>query len=308
MAFMSKTKRHHFIPVFYLKQFTNENNQFYIYDVKKQTFRGNGRLFYPSQQFYEHYGNTTYYKEESDDIEQRFSKIDSEVGAVLKKIITTGLSTLVENDWVLLQVFVKILYWRIPANTDKVKAYIQQATSLKDLDLKPIETLTGQPSFDKELAVLEKIKRDSDFHKYFKLVLPKITHREFLKNHFTTVFSIIPFPAVKQIPKLMSDNPIIYRTPGYESLDAKEFIFPLSPTYMLFRHRATRITVSPVIRVLLDMLFLVQAHEYVSCVSKEYPQQLYDAFQKDFSSSVDRLREEVFSCIHDSSTVQQGST
>ncbi|WP_133055379.1 hypothetical protein [Niastella koreensis] len=105
----------------------------------------------------------------------------------------------------------------------------------------------------------------------------------------------------------MSDNPIIYRTPGYESLDAKDFIFPLSPTYMLFRHRTTRITVNPLIRVLLDMLFLVQANEYVSCVSKEYPQQLYNAFQKDFSSSIDRLREEVFSCIHDSSTIQRGS-
>jgi hypothetical protein len=49
----------------------------------------------------------------------------------------------------------------------------QQATSLKDLDLKPIETLNGQPSIDKVLAVLEKIKRDRDFHKYVKLDLVK---------------------------------------------------------------------------------------------------------------------------------------
>ncbi|HEX6426062.1 MAG TPA: DUF4238 domain-containing protein [Niastella sp.] len=172
---MSKTKRHHFIPVFYLKQFTNESNQFYIYDVTKQTFQGNGKLFYPSQQFYEHYGNTTYYGEESDDIEQSFSRIDSEIGAILKKIAATGLTTLGEMAWIKLLGFGNILYWRIPANTDKVKAYIQQATSLKDFRMEPIETRVGHsPGREEELAVLGKIKRESDFHKYLKLQLPSI--------------------------------------------------------------------------------------------------------------------------------------
>jgi hypothetical protein len=299
LAFMSKTKRHHFIPVFYLKQFTNENNQFYIYDVKKQTFRDKGRLFYPSQQFYEHYGNTIYYGEECDDIEQLFSRVDNEISAILKKLATTGISALGKMERMKLQGFVNILYWRIPANTDQVKAYIQHATSLKEFCLESIEKQTGRLiSREEELIVLEKIKHDSDFHKYLKLLLPSITHQEFLKNHITTYSSIIQFSEIKPMPKLMSDNPIVYRMPGHDSLHYDDFIFPLSPTHILFRHRPAPKSINPHMRVFLDMLLLIQAHEYVSCVDKEYPQILLNAFQQDFSSSVHQLREKLFSCIH----------
>lgn len=296
---MSLTKRHHFIPVFYLQQFTNENNQFYIYLVREEKFKDNGRLFYPSQQFYEHYGNTVYYgKEESDFIEQGFSDMDSQVGAIIKKISTGREWTLKSEEWVMLQYFVNIVYWRIPANTEKVKEYIKNAKSISDFRLKLMDSTTNKRvSSDEEMKLLEKIKADPEFYKFLKLMLPAITYPEIFEKANKDFAHIFPFPYANRLPKLVSDSPIIYRRPGSESLHTDEFIFPITPSQILFRHRFSSLLVHSYVRVFVDMLLLLQANEYVSCTDIEYPEKLKWTFQKQFNS-IEHLRETIFNLIY----------
>lgn len=193
---MSLTQRHHFIPVFYLKQFTNERNQFYIYLTKENKFKDNGRLFYPSQQFYQHYGNTVYSREkESDFIEQSFSDTDSRVATIIKKISASGGQYLTSEEWTLLQYFVNIMHWRIPSNTDKVKEYIANAKNISDFRMKLTNPTTGQRVSDEEEArFIEKIKQDAEFPKFLKLMLPKITYPEIFEKDIKDSATIISVP------------------------------------------------------------------------------------------------------------------
>ena len=41
------SSRHHYIPQFYLRGFTNESGNFKIYDVQQKRFIKNGKDFYP---------------------------------------------------------------------------------------------------------------------------------------------------------------------------------------------------------------------------------------------------------------------
>src|SRR5688572_22749913 len=107
---MSKSKRHHFIPVFYLKNFTNEDGLFYIYDIKNDKFKNNGEGFAPKTHFFEWEGNTVFYEPEpSDFLENGFTNWDNNVANIYNKIVSF------ENDfayhlkgeeWTMLQYFV----------------------------------------------------------------------------------------------------------------------------------------------------------------------------------------------------------
>ncbi len=41
------SKDHHYIPVFYLENFVNEEGKFFIYKVKDRRFKMNGQPFTP---------------------------------------------------------------------------------------------------------------------------------------------------------------------------------------------------------------------------------------------------------------------
>lgn len=55
---MQKSWRHHYLPQFYLKGFTNENGTFKIYDVTQGKFLKDGKEFSPASYFFEKNANT----------------------------------------------------------------------------------------------------------------------------------------------------------------------------------------------------------------------------------------------------------
>lgn len=293
---MSGSKRHHFLPVFYVKVFTNPDGFFHVYDVRKKVFKNNGGKFAPSTQFYEHFGNSILMNGIQDNyVEESYTEMDNRIAAIIRKIQQGRDAELDSDEWQILQYFVAITHWRIPANTNKVKDFISQAKSIEDLKMKLIDKPTGQPASDKEqMELLTKIKADKEFYKYIKLGLPAITYPEIFQKDFTNAGHIIPFKF--PLPKLLSDNPIIYANPGKQSLHTDDFIFPLTPTNMLIRHRFKKLTVHPGVRILIDMMQLVQANEYVSSSDLEYPLKLQQTYLE-FYGSVEKLREAIFAGI-----------
>ena len=295
---MSFTKRHHFIPVFYLKHFTNDDGLFYIYDVHKGEFKNRGRKFAPSTHFYEHFGNTTYFGNNSSDfIEHSYTKFDNKVADIYKKIANKSIDgeyILTPYEWTMLQYFINILYWRNPSNRQAITHLIHNAKSLKDLRLKLMDQDTGERiSGERELEFLNKIKEEPEFYKFYKSMLPGITYPEIFKKEddFAHIF---PFPF--NLPKLVSDNPIIYRNPGKESLHTDEMIFVLTPTQALIRNKMSGLIIHSVVRILIDMMFVMQAKEYVSSTDLKYPITLREEYQKRFTS-IDHLRETIFRYI-----------
>lgn len=295
---MCRTKKHHFLPIFYLKNFTNKNNKFYIYLVKEDRFVKNGKEFSPSEYFFELYGNTMFYgEEEIDFIEHEFAKIDTEVALIINKIAPDRNWVLESREWQMLQYFVNIIYWRIPYNTSKVKEYIKNATSLSDFHLKvSYEDKSQIMTPEVKLEALNDLKSDPNFYKFLKLMLPGITFPEMFKSKVNDYAHVFPFAFADRMPKLISDSPIIYRSGGIESLHKDEFIFPITPTQMLFRHKFPKLLMKGEIRIYIDMILLMQADKYIACTDLNYPRILRALFKKEFNS-IDELRRKIFDLI-----------
>lgn len=294
---MNTSRRHHFIPKFYLKHFTDEDGMFYIYDVKNNVFKNNGKKFAPRTHFYETNSNTVSFGGElSSFIEESYGSYDCDVAEIYRKITDrSGDFDLTSHEWTLLQYFINILYWRNPSNRKQLEDRIQQANCLKDLHLRLLDAKGGRPvSKEMQTEFLGKLKDDPDFVKYQKLIVPAFTYQEIFtkENDYAHIFRF-PF----NLPKLVSDNPIIYRYPGKISLHIDEMIFPLTPTQILIRNRFDSLTIHSVVRIYIDMLLLMQAKEYVACTDPSYPISLKEQFHHRFTS-VDELRQTLFKFIY----------
>ena len=294
---MEESSRHHFIPQFYLRHFTNEKGKFYIYLVKEDKFKGGNQLFSPKQQFYENYANTlTYENVQTDFIEKEFSNIDADVSRIINKA-SLDHHSLVEREWMMLQYFVNILYWRCPCNTPQVKEYLQSASKLSDLKMSIRNKETNEPASEEEQNEwLKRFQDDPDFYKFIKISLPGITYPEIFEKNVTDFAHIFEFPFSNNLPKLVSDNPIIYRKSGSESLHRDEFIFKLTHSKLLFRHRIKSPQIMSTIRLMVDVLFVMQANQYVSCTDMTYPRLLRNTFERS-GQTVEKLRQEIFNMI-----------
>ncbi|WP_456423516.1 DUF4238 domain-containing protein [Lutibacter sp.] len=124
------SKRHHYIPKFLIKEFTDEQGLLYIYDKTKDKFLDNKRS--PKSIFFENDRNTIVYDESKktslieDDF---FMKLDN----ISAKIITTlqkeknNKELLTEDNLTLLDFFIINLFWRLPLTDFAVKDLIQRA-------------------------------------------------------------------------------------------------------------------------------------------------------------------------------------
>jgi hypothetical protein len=89
---MATSKRHHYIPQFYLKGFTNEHGKYYIFDKQIETIR----LSTPINSFFENNRNTVIVKDEKTVfLEDIYSRFDSETAPQLEKIRTASVDNFV---------------------------------------------------------------------------------------------------------------------------------------------------------------------------------------------------------------------
>lgn len=191
---MSITKNHHFIPVFYLKYFTNDDGSFYVYDVKRGEFKGKGKKFFPNSHFYEVHANTTTIgSAPSDYIERNYTKHDTEISDIFKKIDAEKDAeniSLTPEEWTYLQYYVSILYWRIPANMEDVDERIMKAKVLKDLGIGIRDINTNQPIVGKKAEeFLNRIKMNQNLGSSLRLCYQDIPIQKYLtKNRIMQLY------------------------------------------------------------------------------------------------------------------------
>src|SRR5206468_4130358 len=117
--------KHHFIPKFYLDNFTNADGKFYIYLVKEGRFKMIDRLFTPKSSFYTEYGNTVNFQPHLPDYleTQHYTPLDSDISPILRKIrdSTDLRSTFTSLEMVQINYFFSHLYWRNPLRDDEAK-------------------------------------------------------------------------------------------------------------------------------------------------------------------------------------------
>ena len=282
--------RHHYVPEFYLRGFTNPEGTFKIYDVERSTFIRNGKDFSPESFFFEVDGNTfvTQQGEPDDFIEKGYSDLDNRVSKLFDTIRHSDVSTrfgVTEEDMPALQHCAGVMYWRTPSNYDQIKSLIQKY-ELHELGLILHSKTTNEAVRNEELEA--RIKNDPNFYKELKKMLPYLTYKRILDCR--TPLTIQGFPA--GFPAICSDNPIIFEQSTYPDIYFDDFIFPLSETLVFIRGNVLP-EVSNHVKMMIDLISLKQAKKYVSCTDTRYIDALNILYAKN-GASLETIKRYVF--------------
>lgn len=285
--------RHHYIPEFYLKGFTNVQGTFKIYDVERQQFIRDGKEFSPESHFFEKHANTIFTEKGADDfIESKFySRDDNRIAELFNIIKANDAQTrfgLTEDDMPSLQHFLSIMYWRLPVNYDQVK-YLIRTNELHELGLLLVSKATGKPVRDEEFE--NRIRTDQNFFKAVRHLLPYITYKKLLECR--TPLTIQPFP--EQLPAICSDNPIIFEKTLFPEIYYDDFIFTLSHSLVFIRGNL-KPDFLPTSKIDIDLIVLKQAKKYVSCMDGRYIPMLNKYYSSNFSS-IDEVKKKVFNSL-----------
>jgi len=288
---MSSTSwRHHYLPQFYLKGFTNKNGLFKIFDVTRQEFIKSGKEFSTESYFFEKDGNSVVKDGIMDDmIETKFfKKQDDRIAKIFNRIKSSTKEErfgITDKDMSDLQFFVSSLFWRVPANYNQIK-YLISTKELHELGLLIKSKKDDKTIRDEEIET--RIKNDPFFFKSMKNLIPYLTFPRLLDCK--TPLTIQTFP--EQLPAICSDNPVIMEESTFPDIYFDDFIFPLTNLLVLIRSERIN-NIMNTIKIDIDLITLKQAKKYVSCTDERYIGMLNKYFENNYSS-LKELKTSVF--------------
>ncbi|MGN2670351.1 DUF4238 domain-containing protein [Aliivibrio fischeri] len=151
------SKNHHFIPEFYIKGFSDENEDIYLYDVEYKKI-GKSAKKAPQIFYKEHLHTVISFGDKSVFIEDSYSELEGHFSKVirgLKKLPTEALSEIAKFDLFskIIILMMSVQYWRNPAN---IKHAEEMSNSLVDLYDKAL--LTNFKFNEEQLKGLKIIK------------------------------------------------------------------------------------------------------------------------------------------------------
>ena len=281
--------KHHYLPVFYLKGFTKESGKFKIYNVQKKQFVQKGKDFHPESHFYEKKSNTIFIPNgESDLIEKFYSDIETTAAKLINKINNADSSTrfdVSEEDMPMLNTFMSLIYWRLPAN----RLELQKIINNKSANELGFSIYNTEDNSLNHLAT-EEFKKKEDFIKIYKILTSLYDSIRGLDCR--TPYTIIP--KHEEFPFLCSDNPIIFEKEEFPDVHKDDYILPLSGKRFFIK--ADIVCKDPYLCILFDIVIYKQAIKYVSCTDKDYLRVLDILFEK-YDMSLSQLKQLIFKKI-----------
>lgn len=286
---MNQSHKHHFLPKFYLKGFTNINGQFSIFNIKNNCPKQNGKSFYPSSHFFEINANTIdFHIEQSDFIEKIYVEIENKVAKIISLICKGDNSNrfnVSEEEMPHLNNFVSQIYWRNPSNEIELKNYISKH-SLRQLGLKIIDE---KGKYNSELS--EQFKNEPEFYKSYKLYTSFLDSLRGLNCR--KQYHIFERP--KNLPVILSDNPIIF--PSKENIRVYEddYIFPLSKNRTFIKRNLTE-RFNNELYLLIDLIQIKQSKKYFAYTDLNYVKFL-ESFDYDNNLTIEEYKAILFETL-----------
>ncbi len=278
---MVQSKKHHYLPRFYLKGFTNKTGDFFIYDKKKDEIRKSK----PENSFFEKFRNTGTVKGEKSDLPERvLAEFDNRSANALEKIRKSNFRENVLTPETLYEIrfFIASTFWRIPKN-DNLREKIINDFSFQELGFGIFEKKSGE-----RMEEAEQLVKDIDlFRKMYSSLLPLVSFMDKYNTHNFNDWRILHGTNSVHIT---GDNPIILKD-QYENFSSiqQNIIMPLSSEKILTCTNKAPNSFHPDFNLKMDIMILHQSERFVCSSSEEYLKLLID---KPYKMSVGKNWEE----------------
>ena len=260
------SKKHHYLPQYYLKGFTNSDNLFYVYD--KQTDSIFPNPISPQSFFFINNLNTVTFPNggRSDFIEDIYAEIESRTWNSFDSIRNSNPNEPVKYlDKLHLFLFMLFLHWRLPSNFQ----YIENLCgSLFSKDSKfPYFKISDKNGNEISDASLDEIRTSQSIKKTTRLIAAFSPFFEGDVSKLLMRWRFI-YTGDNQSWCMVGDNPIISK--GISDHDPKEclkeFIFPVSGNVILVASdRVVSTLHSPEFLIQFNTSIIDRASRFVAC-------------------------------------------
>lgn len=289
---MITTKRHHYLPQFYIKGFVNSDNKIHVFDKVEKCFKKHE--FSTQQIFFEWNRNTLLINGEKDDfIEKFYGKFENIIAPTYNKIKNQSYRINYNpKDIFNLLLLVSLTHWRLPINDEEAKKFVMSTPS-KKLFIKIINKET-----EKEVReeFYEELKTRNGFIEMYKLSKSFIDFGNLDMNKNFDNWKIYGAATDVQL-HILGDNPIVFKQqPENKNILETELIFPLSKGITLYHNKGKVIyELKPEDRVKVDVMVFLQSQRFVVGPNREYLNMIKNlAEQYNSESRVEILRKEIF--------------
>jgi len=280
----TRSKKHHYLPRYYLKEFTDSRNCFFVYDKHKDRILPNALT--PGSFFFENNLNTVTLPSggSSDFLEDFYADIENQFWGSLDTIRNSNRKTIIPLfDMMHLFLFLLFLHWRLPSNIGYAEELSKKffVADYKDLNYLTIKNKNSKTA-PKE--IIDKIKNSAAFKKSSKSVIP---FAPFYNGNWSKKLKNWRFLYTGDGNNwnLVGDNPII--TKGDKDRDPvcclDEFVFPISGKILLVNvHKPIDKDFSPEFTIQFNTSIIERAQRFVAFQSKPF----LEAIIKDYKIHV----------------------
>jgi len=292
------SRRHHFLPVFYLKGFTGPQETFHVYDKLEDRILESQS---PKSKYFEkHLNNYKFDGEIKFTLEESyFTPVDSTAAPLFLKIREDSFNenTLTALDKFQILHFLMVLFWRLPGSNEKTKELIKkEGVSNRYLGMFDYDRQLN----DEEVAdIAEKFLQDEMYVSLYKSVIPMLEGPRLEIFNLFDKWNVFTLPAGMQ-PLVTGDAPLLIKNDNF-NLDhiLGELIFPLSHNRLLILSDKVPKFLDFSLNKVVNLAILDQSKRYISCQHLGYLQYLIDEFKKIKSIGADgRGLKVVFDHLH----------
>lgn len=258
------SKRHHYLPKCYLKGFTRNGKQLFIYDKKKDEVRP-GNI---ENSFVLWKRNTVTFPNgrTSDFLENAYADIESDSAYLFPMIIDSAADHVPYDDLdkLKLALFISTLFWRVPSIDARIQGLIQnEGFKNRKFYLKYPD---GWSDEDKQR--MEKLLLDEpSFQKMYPMML---IFEPFLKENYSLFLEDWKFYYHDPGRFFAGDNPLITRVNTEPNMILNEFILPLASNRILIASKGKPLQVEREWTLYVNLQLLDQSERYVCSNDEDF--------------------------------------
>lgn len=285
---MANSRRHHYLPQFYLKNFANDDGFFHVYNKKTQKFysdKSTKSMFFGWDRNLINIQGV-----ETDAFEKIYSELDNKMAPALERILAT--KKISPEDWMSILIFISVLKWRIPGNDSQFDKLKQELT-YGDL---PIEIRPVNKDGATDKAALEHIINSKTFQETKRLILPFLP---FYNNELIeSIYKNSYINTNERFTCIVGDMPLIEGQKSHVR-DMESFIFPLSASdTFIYKNGETKAVSSIEFYALRDLAIFHLSDTYIACKDKAHLEKIVAAYKECVENNFTHfIVQSLFSCV-----------